>query len=506
MHVQSILAVCSFFAVVACDPAGGIIGYGPDDGPDSGVCPSECGDEPCTDGEERVTSPSADPSCTTCDGDACAASGSNGCSDHAPGGGGTNALIDADNCGGSGVACGPDQICNMGACESADLLGACPFDPMQWWRGPTNHNARDITFVAMGDTHAVDPSPGCSTHGALYRNEIARDAINSVPTQVWPGGASFYREGKPYDHVRGLIITGDLTEGGSESKPAGVQPCNEFKYYRDAYGRCGNEGRLTFPVYDVYGNHDFPRSAGAGEVTYHPVINRLDAITAADRPGTSNYKYDDPKGGTGHYAWRWDDIWFVNLNVKPGWMNEPLPGPAGTRIVDPHGSKRFLKKFLLTRTNSSRRQIVILSHYNMGSGRIDREEKRRICKVLYQAQHAKGAFTGQKLSRTHPVVAFIHGHNHAAPKHKNWTCPSPYNSITLPHFSAGTPNYSSQNNNGNVQFTIFRIGGNNVEAVGVRARTIDPTGSWTYAYKKRLEIMNRRPGRRRARGADARRD
>ena len=369
---------------------------------------------------------------------------------------------------------------------------------MQWWRSPTAHDQRDITFVAFGDAHAVDPTPGCEDSGSPDHNRLIASALNStLPSifwqpHVWPSGANFYREGELYDHVRALIPVGDLTDTGDESRPAGPQRCREYRAYRDAFGRCGNEGRLNFPVYDVYGNHDFPRQSAPGDVNFHPVIGQLDAISAAHRPGAPADLYDHPTSGTGHYAWRWDDIWFVSVNVKPGYNLEQVgPGADNTvRLIDPHSARGFYKSFLMSLPNSTKRQIVIVAHYPLTSARIDEEERVSLCQRLYNAQHASGDFTGQKLSLTNPVVAYIHGHNHHAPEHNDWTCPSPYSSITIPHFSVGTPLYENDNNNGQLHFTIFRLGTTKLEVVGVGAPASNPTGPWSYVYKERLNILN----------------
>ncbi|MFH1434284.1 MAG: metallophosphoesterase [Pseudomonadota bacterium] len=466
---------------------------------DCGPCPPDCGGETCAEGERCVDEAGADPFCTNCDPDVCAAFGVICCPHNAPDGGCTNMFIDSNNCGACNAACGPDQICSSGECEAVDTLFECGFESMQWWRSPTDHDQRDITFVAFGDTHAADPTPGCPGNDdyAPDQNRLIRDAVNSASPSifwephVWPPGAGFLREGEAYDHVRGVVIAGDLTHAGSESIPAGSMVCREYRYYRDAFGRCGSEGRLWFPVYDVYGNHDFPRSPYPGDVSHHPVIDRLDSITAAHRPGASSDLYDDASAGTGHHAWRWDDIWFVNVDVKPGYNDEfiEVSSPHTMRIVDPHGSRGFLKEFLQARTNNSTRQIVIVAHYPLSTDRIDAEEKESFCRLIHNAQHGTGDFTGQKLSMSNPVVAYIHGHNHHVPEYRSWTCPSPYNAITIPMFSAGTPLYRSDTNSGMLHFTIFRLGTNRLEVVGIGAPAGNPTGPWTTVYTERLDIM-----------------
>jgi|GEM_PF-4528563 len=200
---------------------------------DCGPCAASCGDGVCGEGE----------TCTTCPSEcgACPATCPNG-------------------------ACEPEEDCttcqaDCGSCSEADVLSKCTFDPMQWWRGA---GLRDVTFVAFGDPHASDPTPGCPVNEAQGANQnvLIREAINSAGAQphVWPTGASFYREGQVYDHIRGALILGDLTQAGSESIPAGTQTCREYTAYRNAFGRCGAEGKLNIPVYDLYGNHDFPRA------------------------------------------------------------------------------------------------------------------------------------------------------------------------------------------------------------------------------------------------------
>ncbi|HNZ20979.1 MAG TPA: hypothetical protein PKL24_02480 [Polyangiaceae bacterium] len=406
-----------------------------------------------------------------------------------------NCAVDCGQCPptcGNGV-CDPGEDCgncpqDCGSCSEADDLFKCIFDPMQWWKGA---DKRDITFVGFGDPHAADPSPGCSVNknDAPNQNLLIRQAINSIGTHVWPKGASFAQEDKPYSHVRGVIIAGDLTQTGSESVPAGQAVCRQYTVYREAFGRCGTENKLSFPVYDLYGNHDFPRAALPGNPDHHPVIDYLDRITQAHRPGDAKDLYDDATPGTGHYAWRWDDIWFVNVNVKPGWKAENLPNETNTnvRIVDPHDSRRFLKEFLLSRKNSAKRQIVITAHYGLGS--LDAEEKESFCKLIHHAQHGTGSFEGigKKLSPNWPVLAYIHGHNHHRPEHKEFPCPSPYQDIIIPTFSLGTPFYQGPHNvQGQLHFTIMRIGANKLEVVGVSAPANNPTGPWDYLYRIRL--------------------
>jgi len=373
-------------------------------------------------------------------------------------------------------------------------LEKCATDTMQWWRGA---GLRDITFVAFGDSQAADMSPGCAPDAqyADDQNTLLRQAINSVEKHNWPAGAdggNFYNEGMPYDHVRGVAVAGDLTQNGSEAIPVGTQlghDCQEYTLYRQAFGRCGNEGALAFPVYEAYGNHDFPWISGAGDPNYHPVVDYLDQITAAHRPGAAADLYDDPAPGTNHFAWRWDDVWFVNLDVKPGTEVEVIEKGA-FRHVSPLDSLGFFRNFLDSRSATSTRQIVVMTHYPIGSSRILDSERMAFCKMVSDAQNGSGPFANQKLAKTNPII-YIHGHTHAAPAASTWTCPAPYASVKFPMFDVGTPFYQANANGpGRLHFTVFRIGGNRLEAAGASADAKNPTGPWTYTHKTRLDIMN----------------
>jgi len=374
--------------------------------------------------------------------------------------------------------------------SEGEALTQCTSDTQQWWR---SNKDRDITFVAFGDTQTSSLATGCRVHSQFRKKQakLMRDAINSVDAHEWPGGAGFHNEGELYDHVRGVLIAGDLTQSGSDSVPAGKlsHDCPEYTVYRNSYGRCGNEGLLKLPVYEGYGNHDFPWMKGGGDPEYHPVIEYLDGITAAHRPGQPSDLYDDPASGTGHYAWRWDDVWFVNLDLKPGWLDEVIE-KKHTRIAAPHDSLGFLQSFLESLDTSETRQIVVMTHYPLSSSRIRSEERKAFCRLLSRAQSGKKPFADQKLSSAFPVI-HIHGHTHHAPSYRKFTCPGAYSGIQIPSFNVGTPLYPNPHNGpGKLHFTVFRLGNKYLEVAGVSAKKANPKGKWSYVLRKRLKILH----------------
>lgn len=457
---------------------------------------SACGpDERCLPGPEGGA-----PFCTRCDPDTCGLFAALCCPGNAASGECTLGFTDAENCGGCGVRCGVDELCIRGACALPTEVRACTFDPMQWWSSPETQDDRDITFVAFADTHATEAKAGCGSVRGFHidGNERMRVAINALIPSVfwrahlWPDDPDVTRAGLPFDHVRGAIIAGDLTQSGDESIPAGTTTCRQYRAYRDAFGACGDEGRLSIPVYDGYGNHDFPRVAGVPGEHFHPVVDALDARSTPFRPGgvtEPDDVYDDPEPGTGHYAWRWDDIWFVMLDLEAGNDAQEMPSDEGMRVADPHRALRFLRSFLETRTDSRRRRIVLISHFHFDAADNTDDEHQRLCEILDDARRGTGDFTGPKLAAEYPVVAHLHGHNHHAPEREVWQCPAPYAGISIPTYSVGTPLYSNPHNDGRLQFTVFRLGNTRVEAVGFGAPADDPTGAWDVIYTHRASIL-----------------
>jgi len=377
---------------------------------------------------------------------------------------------------------------------------------------------RNITFVAFGDPQAVSTSLGfmCGKNNAFQPQQMdtIRDAINDIENHQWPSKLS--KAGKSYDQIRGVLMAGDLTQSGSDPDPIPMPglDCTEYTRFRKTFGFCGTEsGALKYPTYETFGNHDFPwvrtDTDGTG---YHPVLEYLDGLVPKRaEAGSADYYYDPNTPGTGHYAWRWDDIWFVSLGVKPSDKTETLQknraGYDAKRLIDPQNSIGFLKGFLDAK-GSKKRQVVLLTHYPMNTGRIKKAEKKAFCALIDKAQKQK------KLADEYPVI-LLHGHTHHSPKAKLWKCPKPYRDIEIPQFDLGSPFHYKKHQKvklgdddavhpnldlkkdgdprkrlSTVSFTVFHLGNKYVEAVGIGAHVEDPT-KWHVAYKQRLGILKK---------------
>jgi hypothetical protein len=204
------------------------------------------------------------------------------------------------------------------------------------------YRTRDITFYHISDQH----------YGAknFDRSLLQRtiDAMNSLPGTKYPPGIDG-SVGTP----RGVIMTGDLTDGGQ---------AEQWQDFTVDWGLTGKDGRLQFPIYEMAGNHDglpSTRSGGGGYVRKQ-IINRN-----RDRVGIVNQS----AGGL-HYSWDWDDVHFVCLNEYAGLENDlRYPGnPDFNRKREDYGnpaeqSLQFLAEDLAAKVGRSQRPVVLTQHY-----------------------------------------------------------------------------------------------------------------------------------------------
>lgn len=353
------------------------------------------------------------------------------------------------------------------------------------WKNPVPAAAkgcdRVIEFVAFGDTqHEQRGDPKCFQRADYQedQNALMINSINKIESQRWPSGTyppskkAFHRAGRNFSDIRGVLVAGDLTENGSEPIPphAGYQRCTEYTHFRNDFGLCADK-KLRYPVYEGYGNHDFPWSYQYDN--RHRVVDYIDRRNKF-RPAVV-WTSDDqsPNSQRGHYAWKWGDVHFVNLNVKPsGSDGEPKleeieknkSDPAGNwkRRVDPLWALSFLDAYVRDSGKVEHgAQLVLVSHYGPSDqGRFPRAERTRFCSKLKSYQKTKGV----------RVVAWIHGHTHKSDQY-NWQCPD--SDITIPVFNVGSPFYATPDHERRVHFAVFRLGNRRLEAIDVSVRASD---------------------------------
>ncbi len=331
--------------------------------------------------------------------------------------------------------------------DPQSVLDACEQEPPpqveDFYNGA---GKRDITFAAFGDSQLAVGGSGCANNSANHNMgyvDLTLEALNGIDTQRWPTGAGFHRQNKHFRNIRGVLIAGDLTENGSEALPGTAGDCAEFTAFRERFGICGEAG-LQYPVYEGYGNHDFPFSLDE-DSEYHPVVGYVDRRN--DYRPRLNHRLN-PNAALGHYSWEWDDIHFINLNVSPSDKVKKLHRAQGTRRVDPHRALTYLNNNLAN--HSDGRQVVLMTHYgpaNRGQERLPQSEQDALCAVL--------------TNRDARVIAWIVGHTHKS-DYYTWQC----NGRDIPVFNVGSPHQSGSTGNES-HFAMFRIGRNWLEAVDV---------------------------------------
>ena len=191
----------------------------------------------------------------------------------------------------------------------------------------------DITFFVGSDLHYGYAS------GTLIASQFCAgvlDRMNALPGQLYPATVG----GGVVDPPRAVLLLGDLTNWGL---------AEEWAALTNDWGLNG-ERRLSFPVYEGYGNHDF-------HDLWSSILEWLKARNPL-RTGLSNISSNGY-----HYSWDWDFLHLVCLNLFPG--NEP---GSTSRMHDPKRSLEFLSDDLATRVGNSGRPVVLCHHYGLDPG------------------------------------------------------------------------------------------------------------------------------------------
>jgi len=192
-------------------------------------------------------------------------------------------------------------------------------------------NRNDITFYMTADTHyraewqELDNEAG---------NKRVIDRINNLAENItYPSQFG----GGYVQHPRGVICLGDLANLAKETEWNGT---DTYDGWVDDYGLNGGDGRLNYPVYELYGNHDCVFFSGR-KVSKEGVKERN--LTRQNvNVSTNGY----------HYSWDWDDVHFMNLNICPGATGAPAEDSFG-----------FAQQDIANHVGDSGRPVVILTHY-----------------------------------------------------------------------------------------------------------------------------------------------
>ncbi len=217
--------------------------------------------------------------------------------------------------------------------------------------------ARDLTFFVVSDTHY-----GTSTNGDVMLASLV-DKMNQLPGTPYPAPL-----GGTVSNPRGVLHIGDIT---NKAKP------EQWELFLRDYGLTGKDGRLHWPLYETFGNHDggttSPVRAGIRERN-----KRRIGLTAISENGL-------------HYSWDWDGIHFVNCGISPG---------TTARVYDPEHSFEFLVQDLKRNVANSGRPVILMHHFGF-----DKEHSLRWWPDEWRKDYLAAI-------KPYNVIAIFHGHAH----------------------------------------------------------------------------------------------
>lgn len=279
---------------------------------------------------------------------------------------------------------------------------------------------RDLTFFVVSDTHY-----GLSEEGDKTLPQLV-EKMNQLAGAEYPAAIGAGKVGVP----RGVLHIGDITNDAKES------PWTMF--VRD-YGLTGKDGRLAFPVYETFGNHD----GGDKNVVRKAIKERN-----RGRIGLTEIS----ENGL-HYSWDWDGIHFLSLGVQPGTTASPY---------DPEHSIEFAAQDLKKHIGASRRPVILLHHFGFD----------RPYSLSWWPDERRDQY--YQLIKDYNVIAIIHGHAHI-PWIYQWRGIDVYHP---PHFRQKGPKNTGPVSHG---FFVFHIAG---DEMTVAERKLDD--SWGMTDRKSL--------------------
>lgn len=230
----------------------------------------------------------------------------------------------------------------------------------------------DVTFFVGSDSHY-----GRENNASINRRVI--DEMNALPGTELPASIG----GGVVRTPRGVAMNGDLLDEGFNAETAHAQWA---EFCRD-YGLTGSDGRLCYPLFEGFGNHDGGPTKGITRAGIKERNSRRSGLTSVSPDGH-------------HYSWDWDQVHLVQLNLFGGDGPGDVKGVNGPEH-DPEGALRFLKEDLARNVGDSGRWVVVFQHFGWLGGMSD-----------WWQPEAKERF--HEVVKPYHIACLINGHSHGA--------------------------------------------------------------------------------------------
>jgi predicted phosphodiesterase len=218
----------------------------------------------------------------------------------------------------------------------------------------TNEQAGELTFFVVSDTHY-----GLSQTANPEISKLV-DKMNKLPGTAYPAEI-----GGTVAIPRGVLHVGDVTTSNKKA---------EWNMFVRDYGLTGKDGRLAYPVYETFGNHD-------GKLVRNGIRDRN-----KQRIGVRNISDNGL-----HYSWDWNSVHFVSLGLCPGTV---------ALLYSPEHSMEFLAQDLTMNVGKSGRPVIIMHHFGFDEGH----------SMMWWSDEWRADYL--KLIKNYNVIGIIHGHAH----------------------------------------------------------------------------------------------
>ncbi len=239
----------------------------------------------------------------------------------------------------------------------------------------------DVTFVVTSDSHY----DAFENEDRNRRDRVTIDQVNEIATVRWPAELG----GDLIESPRGVLLLGDVIDDGDRMKEEKNQSEQQYRYFLADFGLDGTDGRLKYPVFEGWGNHDGPPT-GKERFGFSFQSKLKQRNSQRLQKGLIDHV---SKNGL-HYSWNWGGVHFVQLNLYPG--NRPHPKIRySPQYHDPQNSLDFLKADLAAHAKKGNPPVVVTHHYDLQGSDWWHDEQR---KAYYDA------------IRPYNVAAVLHGH------------------------------------------------------------------------------------------------
>ena len=241
--------------------------------------------------------------------------------------------------------------------------------------------AEEVTFLSTSDSHY-------DAFENEDRNQRDADTIaemNRISEINWPEKLGGDRIAKP----RGVLMLGDVIDDGDRRLEGQSQGPTQYRSFVAGFGLDGSDGRLRYPVFEGWGNHDGPPAGKEKHgFSFQAELKKRNQL----RKAKGLIKNLSENGL--HYSWDWGRVHLVQLNLYPGDTPHPQVKYSPVHHAPQH-SLTFLKADLAAHVGTSGRPVVLMHHYDLQGTDWWHDEDRN---AYYEA------------IQNYRVVLILHGH------------------------------------------------------------------------------------------------